>query len=140
MLESEDKILEEILNNTTAKLTFTHNVYLVLLKKQKGKDFCTFFLTDCSHNIWIEKIDLPYCQKLKEEMKVKTSTETFAKHFVEALKGSSTLSQIEPHPIIKMQLKISEGLIINCSLELKININKVDAAPEYSRLARIFCL
>ena len=77
-----ENILEEVLNNTTARLKFNSSDYIILIKKQEGKQFCTFFLTDCSDNIWIEKIDIDYCEKLKTEMNVKTSINTFAWHFV----------------------------------------------------------
>ena len=47
------KILEETLNNTTSKVKYESQDFIILIKKQEGKSFCTFFLVDCCDNIWI---------------------------------------------------------------------------------------
>lgn len=48
--------------------------YIILIKKQKFKEYCTFYVSDCCDNIWLEKIDMEYCEQLKSDMKVKCST------------------------------------------------------------------
>lgn len=89
--EKETLILETILNNANCLLTYNNREYIVLIKKQKNKDYCTLFLTDCSDHFWIEKLDITYCEKLKAEMNVKTRTEAFAKHIVEAFSNQPKL-------------------------------------------------
>lgn len=46
-------ILDDILDNSNCMLTHNHRDYLLLIKKQKNKDYCTLFLTDCSDHFWI---------------------------------------------------------------------------------------
>lgn len=72
--DKQEDILQNILDNTNCSITHNGRDYLVLIKKQKNKDYCTLFLTDCSDKFWIEKMDIEYCEQLKEEMNVKTKT------------------------------------------------------------------
>lgn len=58
---SSPSILDDILNNTNCTFSYNSRDYIVLIKKQKSKDYCTLFLTDCSDKFWIEKIDINYC-------------------------------------------------------------------------------
>lgn len=46
-------ILDDILDNSNCILNHNNRDYLVLIKKQKNKDYCTLFLTDCSDHFWI---------------------------------------------------------------------------------------
>ena len=47
---------------------------------------------------------------------------------------------MEPEPKLKLQLKISEGLIINCSLTLAVQMNSQENPAEYRKLLKIFFL
>jgi hypothetical protein len=46
----EDEVppnLLDILNNTNKRYIIGKQEYLLLLKKQKDKDYCTLYITDC---------------------------------------------------------------------------------------------
>ena len=47
---------------------------------------------------------------------------------------------MDPNPVLKMKLLISEGLIINCTLTLAICKNCEEDPDEYKKLLKIFFL
>ncbi len=67
-----NKDILEIIDNTNRKYTMGRNDYLLLIKKQKDKDYCTLYVTDCDTNIWIKKIDQIFFEELKDQMSINT--------------------------------------------------------------------
>lgn len=51
--EKQSQILDSILNNANCTLSYNNRDYIVLIKKQRNKNYCTLYLTDCSDNFWI---------------------------------------------------------------------------------------
>lgn len=55
-LTSENNLLD-ILNDSNKRYVIGKHEYLLLLKKQKDKDYCTLYVTDCESKFWIKKVD-----------------------------------------------------------------------------------
>lgn len=71
-------------------------------------------------------------------MNVKTKLDIFARHFVEAFRNGPKIEGLEPNARLKLQIKISEGLIINCPLTFSISIKANENPEEYKQLIRSF--
>lgn len=61
------------------------------MKRQKDKDYCTLYITDCESKFWIKKIDSDFLQSLKQSMSINTELHLFTKHFANNIKENSKL-------------------------------------------------
>lgn len=65
--------------------------YLLLIKKQKDKDYASLYITDCDSTFWIKKIDKEFFDELKTKMSINTELKVFCDHFIKNLKEKSKL-------------------------------------------------
>jgi hypothetical protein len=86
-----------------------------LIKKQKEKDFCSLYITDCDSRIWIQKLDLAFFASLKEKMSINIEMISFCTHFIKNVKNSSKLKLENNNLEIEMEIVIGDGLEMNCS-------------------------
>jgi hypothetical protein len=134
---TEAQMWESVLDNVSCALSHDGRDFLLLIKRQRAKEYCTLFLTDCCDRFWVEKLDAAYCAQLKADVGLKTSTDIFARHFAEALRSGPTIANLHPQPTLKLQLRVSEGVIVNCPLTLSICVT-ADSPEEYKPLLRSF--
>lgn len=47
------------------------------MKKQKDKEYCTLYITDCESKFWVKKVDRNFLEELKEGMSINTNLSVF---------------------------------------------------------------
>lgn len=87
---NEDE-LGDIVNNTDRSYLVGKQDYILLLKKQKDKNYSTLYVTDCEANFWIRKVDSEFFEELRASLNVNSDLGTFSRHFITSLGQKSRL-------------------------------------------------
>jgi hypothetical protein len=81
----------DLIDSTNRRYLIGKQELLLLIKKQKDKEYCTLYIADCESKFWIKKIDKGFLEDLKEKMSINTDLSVFCMHLVKNLKDKSKL-------------------------------------------------
>lgn len=61
-------------------------------------------------------------------MKVRTGMKSFVEYLVAGMKEEMTIITMDPHPKLRIRMKICDGLVMNCRIEFDAHLS-VDKKP-----------
>lgn len=126
------------MDNTNKRFVVGRSDLILLIKKQKDKEYCTLYIADCESKFWLKKIDVGFLEELKERMSINTDLLVFSRHFVKNLKEKSKLRVDNGEMVVEIELVIGEGLVMTCSFEVENCINSEEAPNDYKIIMKLF--
>lgn len=88
----ETDALLKVINNVTRHYQLPPNDYILLIKRQPQKDYCTLFLTNCQSNFWFKKVNRPLLTQLRDTLRINSELPAFTRHLVTGLEQHSTVT------------------------------------------------
>lgn len=111
-----------MVNNVNRRFLLGRQEYLLLVKKQKDKDYCTLYLTDCESKFWIKKIDRSFLEALRVSLSIDNGLKVFSQHFANHLKENSRLIIEDDSAKLFVDMRIGGGLLMSCDFTVEGNV------------------
>jgi hypothetical protein len=82
--KQEDEECLAALDNVNRKILAGKHEYLLLFKRQRNKNYLTLYVTDFDENFWVQKIDRPFLEKLRDGLSINTELLLFCSHLAKS--------------------------------------------------------